>query len=120
MTCLVIDDSKFARLMLTTLLEEYSPHSKIIQATNGLEAIQMVKEEKPDLIFIDLTMPTMDGYEAIPKLLKLYPNTHIAVITADIQEKAQQKVIELGAKMHIEKPINGKKIENILKIFENL
>ena len=116
MKYLVVDDSKLARLSLIKSLKSYEPDADIYQATNGLEAVAFAKDEKVDIIFLDLTMPQMDGYEALPKILELCPNAKVIVVSADVQQKAQEKVIELGAQLHVQKPINSEKMKEILDL----
>jgi len=116
MKYLVVDDSKLARLTLIKSLKEHVDESQIIQASNGADALEIAKENKLSIVFLDLTMPVMDGYEALPKILKINPKVKVVVVSADIQEKAQQKVIGLGAELHIQKPINSTKMKEILEI----
>jgi len=115
MKYLVTDDSKLARLSLIKSLKAHVGESEIFQAINGEEAVQIVKAEKPEIIFLDLTMPVMDGYEALPLILEAQPDTKVVVVSADIQEQAKTKVFQLGAKMHIQKPINPEKMKEILE-----
>ena len=117
MKFLVTDDSKLARLSLIKSLKLHTGEdAEIIQATNGQEAVEAVKKEKPDIAFLDLTMPIMDGYEALPLMLEANPKLKVVVVSADIQTKAKEKVISLGAKLHVQKPINVDKIREILDI----
>ncbi len=116
MKYLVTDDSKLARLSLIKSLKSHIEDAEIFQATNGLEAIEAVKKHKPEIIFLDLTMPVMDGYEALPKILEISPKAKVIVVSADIQVKAQEKVIGLGAQLHVQKPINADKMQEILEI----
>lgn len=115
MNYLVVDDSKLARLIIIKLLKEYIPDKKIFQAINGLEAIDVLNKEKIDIVFLDLTMPIVNGYEALPKLLEINPDVKIIVISADSQKKAKERIISLGAKMHIQKPINADKMKEIME-----
>ena len=116
MKYLVTDDSKLARLSLIKSLKSLVGDAKILQAENGEIAIELVKSEKPDIVFLDLTMPVVDGYEALPKMLEINPKLKVVVVSADIQEKAKSRVIELGAKLHVQKPINAEKMQEILEI----
>jgi len=116
MKYLVVDDSKLARLSLIKSLKIHVGEADIFQATNGLEAVNLMREEKADIVFLDLTMPEMDGYEALPKLLEINSKAKVIVVSADIQTKAQERVIGLGAQMHIQKPINADKMKDILDI----
>ena len=116
MKYLVTDDSKLARLSLIKSLKAHIDDAEIFQAVNGVEAIEIVKKEKPDIAFLDLTMPIMDGYEALPKMLEINPKLKVVIVSADIQDKAKSKVIELGAQLHVQKPINIDKMKEILEI----
>ncbi len=116
MKYLVVDDSKLARLSLIKSLKNYAPQAEIFQAVNGLEAVKIMADEKVDIVFLDLTMPEMDGYEALPKLLEIHASTKVVVVSADVQKKAQEKVVALGAQLHVQKPINTEKMQEILEI----
>ena len=115
MKYLVTDDSKLARMTLIKSLASFIDNDEILQATNGKEALVIINEHKPDIIFLDLTMPEMDGYEAIPKILEINPQTKIVVVSADIQTKAKKMVMDLGAKLHVQKPINIQTMQEILE-----
>ncbi len=116
MKYLVTDDSKLARLSLIKTLKAHVGDAEIYQATNGAEALEIIKSDKPDIVFLDLTMPVMDGYEALPLMLELNPKTKVVVVSADVQERAKTKVIKLGALLHIQKPINVDKMQEILEL----
>jgi CheY-like chemotaxis protein len=113
---LVIDDSKLARLGLIKSLKAHVHNAEIFQAINGVEALELAKKQKPDIVFLDLTMPVMDGYEALPLLLKQNPQLKVVVVSADIQDRAKEIVIGLGAQLHVQKPINVNKMQEILEI----
>ena len=114
MKYLVTDDSKLARLSLIKSLKVHVGDAEIFQAQNGQEALEIAQEQNPDIIFLDLTMPIMDGYETLPKLKEINPDVKVIVVSADVQTKAKEKVLSLGARFHIQKPINEKKMKNIL------
>ena len=116
MKYLVIDDSRLARFSLIKSLKAHLGEVEIFQAVNGEEAIEIVKKEKPDIAFLDLTMPVMDGYEALPKILEIHPKLKVVVVSADVQERAKTRVISLGAQLHVQKPINVQKMQDILEI----
>lgn len=116
MKYLVVDDSKLARLSLVKSLKAHVEDASIFQATNGLEAIEIMQAEHIGTVFLDLTMPQMDGYEALPKLLEINSNAKVIVVSADVQTKAKERVIALGAQLHIQKPINADKMKEILDI----
>jgi len=114
MKYLVADDSKLARLGLIKSLKAYVNEAEIFQATNGQEAVELTLSQKPDIVFLDLTMPVMDGYEALPLMIEANPKLKIIVVSADIQVQAKKKVMKLGAKLHIQKPISLDKMKKIL------
>jgi len=116
-TYLVVDDSKLARLSLIKSLKTHvGDDANIHQASNGLEALALMQSEKADIVFLDLTMPEMDGYEALPKLLEINNKAKVIVVSADVQTKAKERVISLGAQLHMQKPINADKMQEILEI----
>ena len=116
MKYLVVDDSKLARLSLIKSLKIHVEDAEIFQATNGQEALDIVRTENPNIAFLDLTMPIMDGYEALALMLEFNPKLKVVVVSADIQEKAKERVISLGAQLHVHKPINPDKMNDILEI----
>ena len=116
MKILVTDDSKMARRMLIKTLKEFiTQDDEILQAANGEECVAIYKEQKPDLVFLDLTMPIMDGFEAL-KYLKLYDkDAKVVIVSADIQKGSLDKVKESGAIDFVKKPIDSGKMEFIFK-----
>ncbi len=115
MKFLVCDDSRMARKMLIkSLVNLSSETNEIIEASNGLEAIEAHKNFSPDLIFMDLTMPEMDGFEAVKNICESDKDAKIIVISADIQEGAMKKVKENGALGFIKKPVNNESLKQIL------
>jgi len=114
MKILIVDDSQLARMGIIKYLKILEPSAELFEAENGLEAIEVFVRESPTLVFMDLTMPGISGYEAIERIISLDENAKIVVVSADIQQIAQQRVIQLGAKMLVKKPINQEKIKDIL------
>jgi CheY-like chemotaxis protein len=114
MTYLVVDDSRFARKVLLKSLTPQVPDAEILQAENGQLALDIVKDQHVDVVFLDLTMPVMDGYEALPLMIAAKPGLNVIVVSADVQPQAKEQVLALGAKYHIQKPINADKMKEIL------
>lgn len=112
---LVVDDSKMARKMAVKNLSSIVGESaKIVEAQNGLDAVELYKEYKPTICFMDLTMPVMDGFEAIRHICHFDKNAKIIVISADIQEGSMKRVKENGALGFIKKPVNEESLKQIL------
>lgn len=115
MKYLITDDSKMARKMVNKVLSEFiSTDDEVLLAANGEEAVEIYKEHKPDLCFMDLTMPIMDGFDATFAITQFDKDAKIIVISADVQQGAIDKAKENGAIGFINKPIDSDKMKNIL------
>ena len=110
---MIVDDSPVARRMLKTCIPKDKGY-EIFEAENGQDGIKKFQELKPDVTFMDLTMPVLDGYQATEQILKLDPNAVIIVTTADIQPKSIDAVMELGAFTLLKKPARAKSIQDAL------
>ena len=116
MKVLVTDDSKMARKMVVRSLEESTiKNLEIFEAQNGQEAIDLYKEISPKIVFLDLTMPIMDGFEALKRIKEIDENEKVVIISADIQKLSMDRVRELGAFNFIKKPIDALKMQQILE-----
>jgi CheY-like chemotaxis protein len=111
---LVVDDSPMARKMLIRALPP-TWDIEVSQAGSGIEALAMYRTGKVDVIFLDLTMPEMDGYQVLETLRKEDLNCLVIVVSADIQPKAQERVLGLGAIAFIKKPVDAQKVEAVLR-----
>ncbi len=111
---LVVDDSPIARKMLIRSLPG-TWDIEIAQAGNGLEALAAYRAGRVDLMFLDLTMPEMDGYEVLETLRREDLNCLVIVVSADIQPRAQERVLEMGAIAFIRKPVDADKVETVLR-----
>lgn len=115
MKILVVDDSKLARLSLIKTIKEYEPSAEMYEAENGAIGVELFKAENPRVVFLDLTMPVMDGYEALKLIMQIDPHAQVVVVSADIQTQAQEQVLALGAKLMVPKPINSDKMLAVLQ-----
>ncbi|MFK5855078.1 MAG: PAS domain S-box protein [Bacteroidota bacterium] len=113
-TVLIVDDIKTNRDVLKGYLSDYKIN--IIEAANGLETINNIEKYKPDLVFLDLRMPVMDGYEA-NEIIKKNPEWSqipIVAITASAFDKDEKKVIAMGFSGYVRKPASLVDILTIL------
>lgn len=121
MKILVTDDSKMARKMvIKTLTEILGENVEIHEATNGQEALDLYKQLLPNIVFLDLTMPVMDGFEALEKIKEFDNKAKVVVISADIQKLSMDKALQLGAFNFIKKPIDLEKMQQILSKINEL
>lgn len=112
---LVVDDSRMARKMAVKNLSMLVGEDKQIrEATNGQEALDLYKQERPEICLMDLTMPVMDGFEAIKEICEYDKSAKIIVISADIQELSMKKAKENGAIGFIKKPIGQENLKSML------
>ncbi|NQZ81837.1 MAG: response regulator [Colwellia sp.] len=101
---LVCDDSNLARKqLLRSLPEQLSTKTQI--ATNGEEALEILRSQNIDILFLDLTMPVLDGVGVLQAIKDENINIAVFVISADIQPEMQSKVLALGAKEFLRKPV---------------
>ncbi|APG27279.1 histidine kinase [Syntrophotalea acetylenivorans] len=112
-TLLIVDDSPIARQILKKCLPKEDNYS-IIEACNGQEALEKFRQFRPEITFMDMTMPVMDGFQAIAEIKKLDPQAIIIAATADVQKKAKQRIADLGALMHLPKPASPKAVRDAL------
>lgn len=116
MKILVTDDSKIARKMLiNTLSQTIQGDYEIFEGQNGQDAVDIYKQNRPDIVFTDLTMPIMDGFEALKNIKQFDSQAKVVVVSADIQKQAVDRAIELGAFDFIKKPIDLDKMQEIFK-----
>jgi two-component system chemotaxis response regulator CheY len=87
---------------------------EIYEAADGRDGIKKYQEVQPDVTFMDLTMPELDGYHAIAEIRKISDNAIIVVTTADIQRRSVSRVIELGAFLVLKKPPKAKIVQDVL------
>lgn len=111
---LVVDDSVVSRKMLIRSLPKEWDVS-ITQAVNGVDAVEKYRQGLAEVMFLDLTMPVMDGYQVLETLQKEGLDSFVIVVTADIQPEAEERVKKLGAVAFVKKPVNMEKVLPILK-----
>jgi len=115
MRLLVIDDSKISRkLLIEAIPEIFKKNMDIIEANSGLTALDIYKENKADIVFLDITMPEMDGFEVLEKLIQIDKEATVIMISADAQISTKVKVLHLGAKNILVKPVEADAIRNVL------
>ncbi|TPH15037.1 response regulator [Litorilituus lipolyticus] len=113
-TVLICDDSNMARKqVLRSLPEQW--HSNVQTAQHGAEALTILRNGEIDILFLDLTMPGIDGVGVLQGIQKLNVDCHVFVISADIQPEMQSKVLGLGAKEFLRKPIKADVLQSNLE-----
>ena len=110
---LICDDSNMARKQVTRSLPD-GWEVDITYAKNGVEGLAAIREGKGEMVFLDLTMPEMDGYGVLENVFKDNLNAVVIVISGDIQPEARDRVMKLGAVDFIKKPVSKDKLTAVL------
>lgn len=106
---LIVDDESHIRMLIEQTLEELEEDGvQLLFAENGEQALQIIKEEKPNLVFLDVMMPKMNGMEVCQKVKKelLLDEVYIILLTAKGQEVDRQKGLDMGADRYMTKPFD--------------
>ena len=117
---LVIDDNKQSRMLAVDLLS-YRGY-EVVAAADGAQGIRMAKEERPDLIIMDIQMPDMDGFSALKMLKDDLETKEIKVIaiTALAMKGDMEKVLDAGFDSYMSKPIDTRRLPELVKEILNL
>ncbi len=110
---LIVDDERHKRMLIEQTIEELEDEGvEFLTAENGEIAFQIIQEENPQLVFLDVMMPKMNGMEVCRKVKKelLLNNVYIVLLTAKGQELDRQKGQEVGADIYMTKPFDPEAI----------
>ena len=105
---MVVDDAQFMRMKCAKLLS--SNGYDVIEAATGAEAVESYKTERPDAVLLDITMPDMDGLQALKEIRKIDPEARIAMVTAMGQQSIVMEALKSGAKDFIVKPFDPDRV----------
>lgn len=100
---LIVDDAAFARRMLRKMLQVDG--YEILEASNGQEGLDMVRTHAPDCVLTDILMPDVDGYAFLRMLQESGITVPTIIVSADIQDSARDRGLELGAVSFLCKPL---------------
>ncbi|WP_313568194.1 response regulator [Acetoanaerobium noterae] len=106
---LLVDDAAFMRMMLKDILVK-NGYEVLGEAENGLKAVEKYKELNPDLVIMDITMPEMDGIEAVKEIKKINQSAAVIMCSAMGQQSMVIEAIQSGAKDFIVKPFQADRI----------
>jgi two-component system, OmpR family, alkaline phosphatase synthesis response regulator PhoP len=120
---LIVDDEAHIRMLIEQTLEELEDNDiEFLSADNGEKALEIISTEKPDLVFLDVMMPKMNGMEVCRRVKKelVLNDVYIILLTAKGQELDRQKGHEVGADLYMTKPFDPevllKKAKEVLSI----
>ncbi len=107
-TGMIVDDAAVMRIRLRDILE--NRYKVIAEASNGQEAINLYAEFKPDFVTLDITMPQLNGIEALEQLMKSHPEAKVVIVSAVGQKQMVFQAIAKGAKDFIIKPFEPERV----------
>ncbi len=111
---LICDDAAFMRMMIKDILTK-NGYNVVGEAENGLKAVEKYSETKPDLVLMDITMPEMDGIQALKKIKELDPSATVIMCSAMGQQAMVIESIQAGAKDFIVKPFQADRVIEAVK-----
>ena len=100
---LIVDDSPISRRMLRSSMPK-EPGYQFFEAGDGQQGLEMFQQVRPEVTFMDLTMPVMDGITSVREIMKLDETASIVVLTADVQAKMIMNAYHAGAFLVLKKP----------------
>ena len=106
---LIVDDESHIRMLINQTLEELEDEGvEFLSADNGEAALDLIQDEKPDLVFLDVMMPKMNGMEVCRRVKKelALDDVYVILLTAKGQELDRQKGQEVGADLYLTKPFD--------------
>ena len=110
---LIVDDSRTSRKMLRTILES-NGHEVVDEAVNGQDGVQKFQSLKPDVVTLDITMPVVDGVEALKMIKALDSNSKVIMVTAAGQKNKMIDCIKAGANEFLTKPFDQQEIIDVI------
>ena len=114
---LLVDDAAFMRMKLKQVLSELG-HEVIGEGTNGAEGVALYERLRPDVVTMDITMPEMNGVEAVGKIREIDPKAVIIMVSAMGQQGIVIDAVNAGAKDFIVKPFDPERIKKVMDSLE--
>lgn len=115
---LIVDDSRTSRRFLGNMLVE-AGYEIVAEAVDGEDGIKKYEEFKPDIVTMDITMPKLDGIDAVSEILKIDPEAKIVMVTAAGQKTNIVEALKRGAADFIQKPFDSSAILTVIsKVLE--
>lgn len=110
---LIVDDQFGIRILLSEVFQKAGYET--YQAANGIQALEIVKEQNPDLVLLDMKIPGMDGLEILKRMKTINKDIRVIIMTAYGELDMIQEAKELGAITHFAKPFDIDEIRDVVK-----
>ncbi len=105
---LIADDAAFMRMRCAKLLTDNG--FEVVEATDGQQAVELYQQTQPDAVLLDITMPNMDGLEALRQIKQINPKARVAMVTAMGQQSIVITAIKAGAMDFVIKPFEANRV----------
>lgn len=112
---LLADDHEMVRIGVSAYLQAQSDMTVVAEATNGQEAVDLSLQHRPDVILMDMVMPTMSGSEATEAIIKEWPEAKIMIVTSFLDDDKVYPALEAGAISYLLKTTNAKQIADAIR-----
>lgn len=119
-SALVADDENHIRSYVRIILNHLGVET-VHEATNGMEAVELFREHRPDVVFLDINMPGLTGLEALPKIMEIDPEANVLMLTGHASRHLVEGSAKAGAIHYIRKDTPQQEITSMLKdLFNDL
>ncbi len=114
-TVLVVDDE--VDLLFTIALSLELDGYRVLKASSGEEALEVVEAEQPDAVVLDLRLPGIDGWEVLRRLADMgrFPDTPVVLLSAQVDAATAARAVELGCHAHLAKPFSTAELRDVLR-----
>ena len=116
----IVDDSMLIRRELTRFLEAELGFTVLATGSDGIEGVELYKKHKPDLVTMDITMPNMDGIEALKQILAFDPKAKVMIVSAIKDNEKILQALDVGAKCYIKKPLQLKQLDFVQQLKDDI
>jgi DNA-binding NarL/FixJ family response regulator len=111
----IADDHALFRTGVKTSLSSHKDIQMIAEAENGMQLLNLLKHIKPDVILLDIHMPIMDGYTALPEIKKLYPDMKVIMLSMNNDPSIITRMMEIGANSYLTKESDSETIYHAIR-----
>lgn len=110
---MIVDDAAFMRMVIKDILKK-NGHEVVAECVDGLDAVQKYPQFKPELVFMDIVMPNMEGIDALKKIMQMDPSARIVMCSSIGQQSVVTDALKSGALDFIVKPFDAAKVLEVI------